>query len=537
MTRLSTLIDEYLQDMWSESPVNATADGADGYDDTLGDFSAEGFRRREQKAEDWLRRFAALGDETLDRDGRIDRDLVASQLRGVVLMRERQEWRRSPDAYWAPCLYGVFLLFAHKLRPEAELIDVAAARLRQVPSVLEHARTNIDPELAVGRFAGRAQGGCAAAAVYARSLLPGEVSEGPGRETIAEAGEIAARAFDDFQRYLGELAATAGDDWAIGTELYSGLLREQQMLTYGAPEMHERGKEAYAALAEEMRTLAAELGYDDWRVALTELSSDHAADPEGMRADYERATADARAFVARHGLVTLPAGEECAVVAAPPFQRPMLAVASYMPPPPLKASLRGHFFVPFPPDGAAPEDVRGRLADNNRHAVPTTTAHEAYPGHHWHLVHVAARCPRTIRKLVWSPYFGEGWGLYAELVMREHGFFDDPRAEFFHVEARLFRAARIVVDTALHTGTMTFDEAVRFMEQDAGRTHPVAVAEVTRYCSWPTQAPAYLTGCLEIERIRDRWSSQVGGELRTFHDAIASNGAMPIELTERALFG
>jgi uncharacterized protein (DUF885 family) len=167
--------------------------------------------------------------------------------------------------------------------------------------------------------------------------------------------------------------------------------------------------------------------------------------------------------------------------------------------------------------------------------VPTITAHEAYPGHHWHLTTMGEAPP--LRRVHRSTYFTEGWGLYAERLMREHGYFRDPRDELLHLNARIFRAARIVVDTALHSGEMSVDQAIVHMQERAGLTEPVARAEVARYCAWPTQAAAYLTGCIEIERLRDRWHSESRGDLRTFHDTLASTGGLPMALAERATFG
>ena len=142
--------------------------------------------------------------------------------------------------------------------------------------------------------------------------------------------------------------------------------------------------------------------------------------------------------------------------------------------------------------------------------------------------------PSPIRRTFRTPYFTEGWGLYAEQVMREQGFFTDPRHEMSQIEATLFRAARIIVDTSLHIGDMSFDEAVEFMRTRANLPEPTARAEVARYCAWPTQASAYLTGCLEILRIRLRFLKERGESLREFHDQVAASGSLPIALAERA---
>ena len=99
-----------------------------------------------------------------------------------------------------------------------------------------------------------------------------------------------------------------------------------------------------------------------------------------------------------------------------------------------------------------------------------------------------------MRKVYGTPYFNEGWALYAERVMRERGFFTDPLHELQHLSATIFRAARIIVDTSLHLGEMDVDQAIAFMRDKAALPEAVAVAEVGRYCWWPTQASSYLTG-------------------------------------------
>jgi uncharacterized protein (DUF885 family) len=149
--------------------------------------------------------------------------------------------------------------------------------------------------------------------------------------------------------------------------------------------------------------------------------------------------------------------------------------------------------------------------------------------------------PSAVRQVFGTSYFAEGWALYAERMMRESGFYDDQRHVLYQYEATLFRAARIVVDTSLHLGEMTHEEAVEFMLEHSSMTEPTAIAEVTRYCSWPTQASSYLTGCLEILRIRDQFLAARGttiadfDALRDFHDAITGAGTLPIALAERAV--
>jgi uncharacterized protein (DUF885 family) len=201
----------------------------------------------------------------------------------------------------------------------------------------------------------------------------------------------------------------------------------------------------------------------------------------------------------------------------------------------------GHFFVPYPPDGATQEQIDARLATNNNHGSWSIAVHEAYPGHHWHLAWLSWNASqgraRPLRFVLGSAYFVEGWGLYTEDLLREKGFFRTPEQELCQRDYRLFRAARIIVDTSLHLGEMTIEEATDFMATKTSLSRDTAAAEVLRYCAWPTQASSYLTGAMEIARMRERWESEARGSLREFHDLAGGSGRMPIGLVERTLFG
>jgi uncharacterized protein (DUF885 family) len=359
------------------------------------------------------------------------------------------------------------------------------------------------------------------------------------REKLASVGALAGDAFEAFGAFLQKKREQAAGEYAIGESLYTALLKEKELLRYDARSLRERGREQYDLLAAELRRLAREIAdTDDWVGLLDQLNKIHAPTPGAMRDEYEEWTERARSFLRDTGLVTLPPGERCTVEPSPSFQRPILAVASYNRPPAFSESLAGHFFVPYPPDDTADEEIQKRLEGNCSAGIPTTAVHEAYPGHHWHLV-MAHFNPSKLRQVFSTAYFSEGWALYAERVMREQGFFADPKHRLYQYEATIFRAARIVVDTSLHLGEMTFDEAVKFMVEKGNLTDPNARAEVGRYCSWPTQASAYLTGMLEIVDLRTRWLAKKGkadvAALREFHDQLTSSGAMPTSLAERAL--
>jgi len=535
----SSLVKDYLDERYEESPTWASMLGLTAYDERSDDLSSEAFRRREAAVLSWKKRLAEAADDSLTADERIDRDVILASLRGRELMQARLEWKRQPNTYLNPSLGGVFTLFLHRLRPERDLADAARARLHAVTKQIADGKTNLDFALAPRVYVERAIGQARAAARYARELVPGEVKDPALRQKVAEAGATAAGAYEDFAAFLESNKARASGDYAIGEELYTALLREKELLPLDTRELRERGREQYDLLASEANKIAGQIdGGGTWTEVCERLNRVHAQTPDAMRAEYEEWTGRARSFLADTGLVTLPPGERCTVEPSPHYQRPIQAVASYNQPPAFSDSLHGHFFVPYPPDGTPPEEVQKRLEGNCSAGIPTTAVHEAYPGHHWHLV-MAKQNRSPIRRTHFTSYFAEGWGLYAERVMREQGFFTDPRHLLFQYEATLFRAARIVVDTSLHMKEMTFDQAVDFMVKNGNLTPPNAKAEVGRYCSWPTQASSYLTGMLEIVDIRTRWLAKRGSAdraaLRAFHDAITSTGSIPTSLAERAI--
>jgi uncharacterized protein (DUF885 family) len=533
------LTDEFLDAEFDEYPVRASGLGLTAYDDRLDDLSEAAFERRRAADSGWLERFRAVDAAELSFDEQIDRDLVISILRGRQIMDDWEGWRRQPDTYLNPGMQGIFSLFLHRLRPVDELVDAAVARMRLIPGNLDDGKRNLRSTMVAPIFLDRAANQARAGARYVREILPAQIDDGPLRAKLAEAGEAAGAAYDDYIAFLEEMRPEASGEWAIGEERYSALLREKELLDFGARELRDRGRAAYDELARELTRCARDLrDTDDWKAVLDDLNEDHPRTPEAMRVGYEEWTERARAYLREHRLVSFPQGEECAVVPSPPFQRPVLAVASYMQPPPFSDKMLGHFFVPFPPDGASEDEIQKRLASNSFPGIPTTAVHEAYPGHHWHLVMSKAN-PSRLRQVFRTPYFSEGWALYAERMMREQGFFSDLRHEMNQYEATIFRAARIVVDTSLHLGEMSWDEAVEFMTSRTGLTEPTARAEVTRYCAWPTQASSYLTGCLEIVRIREAFFARRGASdtdaLRAFHDGITSSGGLPIALAERAV--
>ncbi len=546
MTDLAAALAALLDSDFAASPVMGSSVGRTEFDERLDDVSADAFAVRDATAAALLGRLDAVPDDELTPDDAIDRDLARSVLRGRLIMAPFAQWRRDPVTYSGSITSGLFTLFLHRLRPEADLVDAAVARLEQAPRVVDAGIANLDPALAHPLIVERGLGAARGAARYVRDLVWRDVEDPAARTRLREAGEEAAPHLDRYVAHLEALLPRAHGSWQLGEEGYTRILREREVLGDDARSLRERGQAELERLDAEMSALAREAtGNADYVEVLRLDDGHHPPTEPAMLEAYTDWTARARDFLASSGIVTLPEGERCAVVPSPVFQRPVLGVASYTAPPAFSDRQLGHFFVPFAPDGAPEEEIQARLSNNSYGGIPTTAVHEAYPGHHWHLV-MRKRNSSAARRVYSTPYFSEGWALYAERVMRERGFFENPLHVLQHLNATLFRAARIVVDTSLHLGEMSYDEGVSFMVERAALPEPVARAEVGRYCWWPTQASSYLTGCLEILGMRERYLIARGfadvapadvpvAVLRDFHDTITSSGSLPLGLADRAV--
>ena len=170
-----------------------------------------------------------------------------------------------------------------------------------------------------------------------------------------------------------------------------------------------------------------------------------------------------------------------------------------------------------------------------KYQLPTLTAHEGIPGHTWQGAYLAehhAEVP-LITSLLGFNAFVEGWALYAEQLVDEHGLYaDDPFGRIGYLQAQQFRACRLVVDTGLHAMGWSRETAVGFLTAQTGKGTVAMTSEVDRYCVAPGQACGYKTGHNEIVRLRDKARAALGPrfDLAAFDDAVVTTGGAPLEL-------
>ena len=187
-------------------------------------------------------------------------------------------------------------------------------------------------------------------------------------------------------------------------------------------------------------------------------------------------------------------------------------------------------------DGSRPGAYYINLRDTAEQpawTLSTLTYHEAIPGHHLQGTIAFESDAPMIRKLAFYSAYLEGWALYAEQLAVEMGLYDhDPVGHIGQVHDALFRAVRLVVDSGMHSKRWSREQAVQYMVEIVGDKDSAAITEIERYCVWPGQACGYMLGKMEILRLREEAKKKMGSrfDIRKFHDAILTPGAMPLDV-------
>jgi uncharacterized protein (DUF885 family) len=171
--------------------------------------------------------------------------------------------------------------------------------------------------------------------------------------------------------------------------------------------------------------------------------------------------------------------------------------------------------------------------------MKTLVYHEAIPGHHYQLaLQQEMTGVPTFRTVIPFTAFVEGWALYAEYLAKEMGFYEnDPHGDLGRLQAELFRAVRLVVDTGMHHYRWSREDAIEYMESMTGMPRGDVVSEIERYAVMPGQACAYKIGQLTFLELRARAEETLGDrfDIRAFHNLILSNGAMPLTILEQVI--
>jgi uncharacterized protein (DUF885 family) len=583
------------------NPITCTYLGGDGYDTRLAevnarlpDLTAAGRAEAVAFYRTVLADLERIDPAALPPDDAIDRELVRSQILFLLRMEERRYPERALDTHTVAPFRGVDWQIQQMTDQgegrsgSAGEWDRVVRRVRAIPAYLEAVEELLDAGRRSGNVPDRRMvrhdgtEAIAGHAAYFKDALPA-LAEGltrgqpfaPGMlRDLRAAGAEAAASYEALGGWLGSALATlpAVDRFAAGEEDYDWRLRNNLKLPQeqSAARLYEYAAQevakSQALLIEVARTVAERRKLRlDWngraaslrsvRAVMDDLARDTPKDDAGMFRLYRSRAQDLVAYARRHAMFDLPQDYRLEIVPTPAMLESTLE-AAYYPAPPFKTTGIGRFYL------TASHGDPAVLRENNVHAVADLCAHEGFPGHDWHHQFMRARA-RTISGVRWltpgavedsssmwqDSLAAEGWALYAEQLMAEpvpgspDGFYT-PEERIYQLKWQVLRDARVRIDTGLHTGRMTFDEAVDYYGAEvellpascgtgaeAARAAACDTARraVYRYSKWPTQAITYHLGKKEILDLRARAQAaqKERFSLRTFHERFMEQGTIP----------
>jgi uncharacterized protein (DUF885 family) len=534
---LAALIDEYLQLVFAADPIEATQLGIHDYDSTLGNYSAEAYTEEIAKRQVFVSRLQAVDTTLLDASTRLDHQLALIDVRTALRrLQDRAIWMCAP--YWYVEQLGT--AFSALMREDGQSAATQAerlwARLRLAPAYLATVQNNLTAitaplhvEMALAAVKGLRSFLASAIAGFARPL------EETLQNDLAHAAAGVQHALDDFEKFLQEFHAQATGSFACGPEHFDYLLKHFHLLDLDHRQLHEFGMAQMAADKAALEAYARELNpTQSWVEQIERVKDNHPTGADFV-ATYHNAMIQARAHCIEKALITLPAGEQATVKWLPEYLRAGAPLGLVFTTPPFATGLNSDLVITALDREAPAERQRQHERDNCYAFVRSITLHELYPGHHIQKAHhKLATANSPMRRYFSSPVLVEGWGLYTEDLMEESGFLSEPGVRLFKLRNALWRSARVVVDSGLHTRSMRFEEAVDLMVNEVHLDRRMAEGEVRRYTTHdnPTYPSAYLLGKTAIHDLRRRWQAQQGSaySLKSFHDTLLSYGSPPVKL-------
>ena len=352
--------------------------------------------------------------------------------------------------------------------------------------------------------------------------------QGLGKAALDSAVIPAYRDLAKFMRdeYTGAARATAGlGPSETEREYYRALTRYFTTLDITPDEVHALGVSEVARIRSEMDAVIAETEFDG---SFAEFLNFLRTDPQFYAQSREELLMHA-SYIAKQLDGKMPAYFKT----LPRLSYGVIPVPKEIE----KTYTTGRYFSGNPERGQAGNYVVNTYNLPNRplYNLPALTAHEGVPGHHMQIsIGQELKDLPKFRKSLYPNAFGEGWGLYAEKLAGEMGIYKTPYERFGQLSYEMWRACRLVVDTGLHWKGWTREQAEGcFLENSALAPHNIKT-EVQRYISWPGQALAYKVGELKILELRARAEADLGDDfdIRTFHDAVLSNGGIPLDILE-----
>ncbi len=544
------LVDQYFDDYYFPfHPTGGTSAGFHRYDTQLEDYSRAGVEAEIKALKQVRGKIAGFSANGLAAERQADRELLLHEIDGRLLeLEEIRQWEKNPDRYASGITYSVFLIMSRKFAPAEERLRSLIARERQMPKVFEAAHANLTnppkiyTQIALLQLPGIIR--------FFQQDVPGafhEVKEAKLLEEFKQNNQAVIHSLSAYQKWLqDDLLPRSNGDFRIGAENYRKKLLYDEMVDTPLDELLKLG---YADLHRNQQWLKEAAARIDPGKTPQEVLADSQKNyppPDKLLEAVRDMFSDLRGFIERDRIVTIPSPVLPIVEETPPFMR-ALTFASMDTPGPYEHTAKEAFFnITLPEKDWTPEHVREFMAQFNYDTLTAVATHEAYPGHYVQFLWVQ-NAPSKVRKLVGSGSNAEGWAHYCEQMMLDEGYGKpaNGRSDQKYLKLRLgqlqdalLRNARYIAGIEMHTGKMTFEQAVDFFVKEGYQSRAVAETESKRGTSDPTYL-VYTLGKLEILKLREDYQRKLGAKfnLQEFHDQFLKQGFPPVKIIRRAMIG
>jgi len=544
---LNDLFHEYWDANLENSPEFASTLGDNRFNDKISDFSVKSQNQWLAREQTFLFRLAAIDPAGFTGQEQLSRELLLREFADDEEAAGFKEWEMPVNQVGG--IQNDFPELVDELSfKTVKDYDDWIARLHAIPNAFSQVMTNMSIGMDDGRvppkyimekvmeqvtqMAAQKPEDSPLALPLKKfpAAVPAPEQERIKTDMLAAIGKEVLPAYLRFARFLEASYVPAGrTDPGIsalpdGAKYYQFLIRRTTTTDLTADQIHQIGLDEVKKDEAAMLAIAQQLGFKD----LASFRASLKANPK------LKATSRQQLFDAYKGYIA-------------PMQAKLPELFGRLPKAPLEVVpvpdyLEKNMFPAYyeagTPDGSRPGRLNVNLynfADRNLYSVEAIAYHEGIPGHHLQ-ISIAQELDGIpeFRKFEQYTAYTEGWALYAERLGKDVGFYQDPYSDYGRLEADIWRAIRLVVDTGVHSQHWTRNQMVAYFHDHSAIDETTIQTEVDRYIAWPSQALAYKTGQLKILELRDRAQKALGDkfEIRAFHDQVLDSGALPLDTLE-----
>ena len=547
-----------LEGWFQLSPVSATQIGDHRFDGELDDLSEAGRARGLEFSQNLLAELQALDVAALSRENQVDAAILRNQLQYDIWNAQTlQGWAWDPQLYSGLAGQAIYGLMAREFAPLPERLKSATARMQKIPALLAQARANLDPARVPKVHAETvARQNAGVLGIVDTFITPHLDQLDPADRQQAQAAIDGLKTgVAEHQKWLDEtLVPNAKGEFRVGAEVYDQKLQFALLSSLSRAEIKQRAEAELVRVRGEMYAIAQQVLKDTAgapqlpdnpgpqqqqkaiEAALELAYAQHPARDQVV-ADARVALDRATAFVREHDLVTVP-DAPVEIIEMPEFQRGV-AVAYADSPGPLDKNLKTFYAVSPMPEDWTDAQVESFLREYNSRMIDLLSIHEGTPGHYlegWH----SAKFPSTLRAVLRSGMFAEGWAVYTEKMMADAGYLDnDPLFRLVQLKFYLRTIANAILDQGVHVDGWSREQAMDLMVNQTFQQESEAAGKWTRAQLTSAQLPTYFVGVQEHFDLRKAMEEKQGDafNLKAYHDQVLSYGAPPVRFVRQLMLG